>query len=101
MRMHGHAAHDDMRYVPDALVEQWKQRDPIEGQERRVAALGVDISALRDEIDAELDAASARAQQGPMPDPAGVLDGLFCEGEAQPLGDGLAPWSGFASGGNS
>jgi TPP-dependent pyruvate/acetoin dehydrogenase alpha subunit len=100
MRMHGHAAHDDMRYVPETLVEQWKRRDPIEGQERRVTALGVDLSALRAEIDAELDAASARAQQGPMPDPAGVLDGLFCEGEAEPLGDGLAPWSGFASGGD-
>src|SRR6202023_125408 len=46
MRMHGHAAHDDMRYVPADLIEQWRGRDPIERQEKRVAALGVDVEAL-------------------------------------------------------
>ena len=35
MRMHGHAAHDDMRYVPAALVEEWRGRDPIDRQELR------------------------------------------------------------------
>ena len=30
MRMHGHAAHDDMRYVPPELLEAWARRDPIE-----------------------------------------------------------------------
>jgi hypothetical protein len=32
-----------------------------------------------------------------MPDPGNVLQGVFCEGEAEVLGDGQAPWSGFAS----
>src|SRR6201987_2460098 len=45
MRMHGHAAHDDMRYVPAELVERWRARDPIDRQERRVAELGVDVEA--------------------------------------------------------
>src|SRR5207237_1357012 len=40
MRMHGHAAHDDMRYVPPELLQEWARRDPIERQERRLAALG-------------------------------------------------------------
>ena len=31
-----------------------------------------------------------------MPDPAGAVDGVFCEGEAEPLGDGVARWSGFS-----
>jgi hypothetical protein len=26
-----------------------------------------------------------------------VLDGVFCEGEPEVLGDGRAPWSGFSS----
>src|SRR5947209_7023559 len=26
MRMHGHAAHDDMKYVPKELVEEWRAR---------------------------------------------------------------------------
>ena len=30
MRMHGHAAHDDMRYVPPELLERWRARDPID-----------------------------------------------------------------------
>ena len=36
MRMHGHAAHDDMKYVPKEQVEEWRKRDPIERQEARV-----------------------------------------------------------------
>ena len=34
-----------------------------------------------------------------MPAADDVLDGVFCSGEAEPLGDGQAPWSGFAQGG--
>jgi TPP-dependent pyruvate/acetoin dehydrogenase alpha subunit len=96
MRMHGHAAHDDMRYVPPELLAAWAERDPIERQERRVAALGVDVAALRAEVEAEVDAAAAEALAAPMPDPAAAVRGVFASGEAQPLGDGRAPWSGFA-----
>src|SRR5256885_2027589 len=70
MRMHGHAAHDDMKYVPKEQVEEWRKRDPIERQEQRLSALGVDIAALRAEISAEIDAAAAEALTAPMPDPA-------------------------------
>jgi pyruvate dehydrogenase E1 component alpha subunit len=98
MRMHGHAAHDDMKYVPKEQVEEWRARDPIDRQSARIAALGVDLDALRVSVAAEIDAASEAALSGPMPDPSGVLDGVFCEGEAEPLGDGRAPWSGFQDG---
>src|ERR1700745_1897563 len=40
MRMHGHAAHDDMKYVPQAQIEEWRKKDPIERQERSLRALG-------------------------------------------------------------
>src|SRR4051812_8610114 len=30
MRMHGHAAHDDMKYVPQAMVAEWRAKDPID-----------------------------------------------------------------------
>ncbi len=98
MRMHGHAAHDDMKYVPKEQVEEWRLRDPMDRQEKRLRALGVDVDALRSEVAAEIDAAAAEALDGPMPSPEGVLEGVFCEGEAEPLGDGQAPWSGFAAG---
>jgi pyruvate dehydrogenase E1 component alpha subunit len=97
MRMHGHAAHDDMKYVPKEQVEEWKLRDPVDRQEKRLRALGVDVDSLRAEVTAEIDAAAAEALAGPMPSPRGVLDGVFCEGEAEPLGDGQAPWSGFTA----
>jgi TPP-dependent pyruvate/acetoin dehydrogenase alpha subunit len=95
MRMHGHAAHDDMSYVPPELLRHWQERDPIELQERRVLELGADVAALRAEVEAEVEQASAEALAMAMPDPATARDGVFCEGEAEPLGDGLAPWSGF------
>ena len=96
MRMHGHAAHDDMRYVPPELLAEWAARDPIERQERRVAALGVDVEALRAAVDEEVEAAAAAALAAPMPDPADAARGVFAEHEARPLGDGRAPWSGVA-----
>jgi pyruvate dehydrogenase E1 component alpha subunit len=96
MRMHGHAAHDDMRYVPSELVAQWRDRDPIDRQERRVAELGVDVEALRARLTAEIERAAEEALTLPMPDAASARQGVFCAGEPVPLGDGQAPWSGFA-----
>jgi pyruvate dehydrogenase E1 component alpha subunit len=96
MRMHGHAAHDDMRYVPRELLEKWRERDPIDRQEKRVSALDVDVAALTAEVVAELDEAAREALAMDMPDGASAREGVFCEGEPEPLGDGRAPWSGFA-----
>jgi pyruvate dehydrogenase E1 component alpha subunit len=97
MRMHGHAAHDDMKYVPAKLVEEWRARDPIDRQSSRLVALGVDVEAIRASVAAEIETATEEALAAPMPDPASAADRVFCVGEAEPLGDGRAPWSGFAS----
>ncbi len=97
MRMHGHAAHDDMKYVPKEQVEKWRKRDPIDRQETRLRDVGVDVEAVRAGVQAEINAATEEALAAPMPDPATATDGVFCEGEAEPLGDGQAPWSGFAT----
>jgi pyruvate dehydrogenase E1 component alpha subunit len=97
MRMHGHGAHDDMKYVPKALVEEWRKKDPIDRQSARVARLGVDVDALRAEVLAEVDEAAKIALAGPMPDPATVTERLFHPRDADEilLEDGEAPWSGF------
>ncbi len=97
MRMHGHAAHDDMKYVPTEQVEEWRRRDPIDRQVRRLTALGADVDALRAEVKATIDAAVEVALASPMPDPASATSDVFCSGEPEPLGDGQAPWSGFAA----
>jgi TPP-dependent pyruvate/acetoin dehydrogenase alpha subunit len=94
MRMHGHAAHDDMKYVPTEKVEEWRRKDPIDRQVKRVEAAGIDTQAIRDEVKAEIEAAVERALQSPMPDPDAVLHGLFAD-EPSLLEDGNAPWSGF------
>jgi TPP-dependent pyruvate/acetoin dehydrogenase alpha subunit len=93
MRMHGHAAHDDMKYVDKARLEEWRRKDPIERQERRLKELGVDVEAVRGEVAAEIEAGVEEALAMPMPDPATATDGVFCEGEANVLRDGDAPWS--------
>ena len=67
----------------------------MERQERRLRDLDVDVDALRAEVAAEIDAAATEALAGPMPSGDDVLDGVFAT-EAEPLGDGQAPWSGYA-----
>jgi TPP-dependent pyruvate/acetoin dehydrogenase alpha subunit len=95
MRMHGHGAHDDMRYVPKELFEHWSQRDPIENYERKLSAAGVDVEAIHASVREELEGETAWALAQPMPDPSTARDGVFAD-EITPLGDGMAPWSRFA-----
>ena len=97
MRMHGHAAHDDMKYVPQEQIEEWRRKDPIDRQVRRLEQLGVDVEAIRAEVRAEIDTAVEEALAGPMPDPDSATDQLFAE-EPALLEDGAAPWSGFSGG---
>src|SRR5213592_44188 len=70
MRMHGHGAHDDMRYVPPELLEHWAARDPVEAYEARLAAAGIDTAAIQADVRAELERDTEWALQQPMPDPA-------------------------------
>src|ERR1700758_3543462 len=69
MRMHGHAAHDDMRCVPAELIAEWRERDPIDRQEKRVSELGVDVAGLRELVAAEIEQAATQALAMDMPDP--------------------------------
>jgi len=99
MRMHGHAAHDDMKYVPKEQVEEWRKKDPIERQEARLRELGVDAEPIRAEVRDAIDAGTQEALAMPMPDPDTATDRLFHDGPDElMLGDGNAPWSGFAAG---
>jgi TPP-dependent pyruvate/acetoin dehydrogenase alpha subunit len=97
MRMHGHGAHDDMRYVAPALVAEWAQRDPIARYAAALTARSIAVDSLRAEVDALVEEAVAAALAAPMPDPASATEGVFCVGEPEPLGIGTARWSGFAA----
>lgn len=96
MRMHGHGAHDDMRYVPKELFDEWEQRDPIARYETALAADGVDIEAIRASVREEMEAETAWALEQPPPDPATATDGVFADADPE-LGDGQAPWSAWGS----
>jgi TPP-dependent pyruvate/acetoin dehydrogenase alpha subunit len=96
MRMHGHAAHDDMKYVPKAKIDEWKAKDPIDRQERRLTALGVDVAALRAEVTQTIEAAVEEALAMPMPEGDTATQGVFAD-EPALLEDGNGPWSGFAN----
>jgi TPP-dependent pyruvate/acetoin dehydrogenase alpha subunit len=83
LRGHGHAAHDDARYVPEELRARFP--DPIERLAARLMADGV----RQDELDALVDAAAdevagglSEAEAAPAPDPASLERGVY----ATPVG---------------
>jgi TPP-dependent pyruvate/acetoin dehydrogenase alpha subunit len=90
MRMHGHGAHDDMRYVPRELLDEWEARDPIRSYEERLHA--DDVEAIRASVKDELDRETEWALAQPMPEPSAATAGVFADGDPE-LGDGQAPWS--------
>ena len=82
--------------APKELFEQWRAKDPIDRQVKRLEALGVDVEAVRAEVKTEIEKAVEEALAGPMPDGETATDGVFAD-EPALLEDGNAPWSGFAS----
>ena len=98
MRMHGHAAHDDMKYVPKEKVEEWQAKDPIDRQDRAASRRSGSTSqpcATRSRPRSTRPSRGAR--RSPMPDGDTATDGVFAD-EPALLEDGNAPWSGFQGG---
>jgi len=92
MRMHGHGAHDDMRYVPKELFEVWEKRDPVDRYEKKLSDDSIDIEAIRASVKEEIEKETEWALEQPMPDPATARDGVFATSDPV-MGDGNAPWS--------
>jgi pyruvate dehydrogenase E1 component alpha subunit len=70
-RYRGHSRSDPAKYRPDGELEAWKARDPIEILGARLVDAG-EIAAggppeIRQEIEAEIDAAAERAASAPYP----------------------------------
>lgn len=96
MRMHGHGAHDDIRYVPREVLEHWQRRDPIDNYAARLTAehgfAAEEVDAIREEVRTYVEDCTRTALDSPMPDPDTARAGVFAE-DWEPLGDGAAPWS--------
>ena len=80
-RMKGHAEHDNQSYVPPAIIEEWRARDPVTRYERVLLEMGVasrdDFDGIQKRVRTEIDAAVDAAERAPMPDPADAGKGLF------------------------
>jgi pyruvate dehydrogenase E1 component alpha subunit len=85
LRMEGHAVHDDAFYVPREMLEQWKEKDPIERHRRWLKDSGVLGEAVDDEITVEvkklLNEAMKRAEESPLPDAADLDTGVYADPE--------------------
>src|SRR5688572_7656885 len=81
MRMQGHAQHDDARYVPKELLDEWQERDPIARFRATLLERGAAKEAELDDIDRMAKSLAADeadlAEQSPMPDPAIVTRGVY------------------------
>ena len=82
VRMHGHAAHDDSRYVPAGMREEFAERfDPVEpprrpARARRLRRRRRSTRCARPPP-TEVAAGLAEAEQAPAPDPATLEDGVY------------------------
>jgi pyruvate dehydrogenase E1 component alpha subunit/2-oxoisovalerate dehydrogenase E1 component alpha subunit len=81
MRMQGHAQHDDMRYVPKALVAEWAKKDPLVRFRATLLERGAARESEIDEIDRMTKSLAAGeadlAEASPPPDPADVTRGVY------------------------
>ncbi|HZR32906.1 MAG TPA: thiamine pyrophosphate-dependent dehydrogenase E1 component subunit alpha [Terriglobales bacterium] len=84
MRMKGHAIHDAAEYVPKALLEYWRKRDPITRFEnfllQKKWLTPAQNQALIADVDRQLEADRDFAVNSPMPDPATTPLDAYCDG---------------------
>ena len=97
MRMRGHAEHDDMKYVPAGMVEEWRSRDPLERYERWLVSGGharpEELAAVVARIEAALEQDLAFAEASPFPDAASGLGGVYAGRAGQsPVPPIVAEW---------
>lgn len=83
MRMRGHAEHDDMKYVPRELLEEWAAKDPILRYERHLLDAGLadraQLDAVAARVEADLGEDLAAAEASPFPDPESGLHGVYAD----------------------
>ena len=104
MRMQGHAQHDDARYVPKDVLDEWTAKDPIAQFRRTLAERGTATETELKDIDRmSKDYAASEADiavEEPMPDPGTVSRGVYAGDDfavprvelvRSPFGQGMKP----------
>jgi pyruvate dehydrogenase E1 component alpha subunit/2-oxoisovalerate dehydrogenase E1 component alpha subunit len=81
MRMRGHAEHDDMKYVPQAMLDEWAGKDPLPRYERHLLGKGLatsdELAGVVAAIDRSLQEDLAFAEASPFPDPESAMSGVY------------------------
>jgi len=93
MRMRGHAEHDDMKYVPREMLEEWAKKDPIVRYERyllleRGLASAEELAAVVARLEASLAEDLAWAESSPFPEPTSGMSGVYAD---RPVSDPTPP----------
>ena len=84
MRMKGHAIHDAADYVPKAMFEYWRKRDPILRLENYLLnakkwLTAAENKGLISEVEKEIEAEREIAVNSLMPKPESAMGGVYCE----------------------
>jgi TPP-dependent pyruvate/acetoin dehydrogenase alpha subunit len=84
MRMKGHAIHDAAAYVPKALFDFWKKRDPIARFQNYLVhtkkwLTGQQNAELIADVERVIEEEREIAVNSPMPTPESAEGGVFCE----------------------
>jgi TPP-dependent pyruvate/acetoin dehydrogenase alpha subunit len=81
MRMKGHAEHDDARYVPKAVFEKWRKRDPILLFEKYLTEKKLmtvaEKAAIEERIEREIRDDVTFAESSPFPAPEEAARSVF------------------------
>ena len=82
-RMRGHFEGDQQKYRDLSVVEEWKEQDCVAKMEQRLQAEGIltaeEIQAIRSEINTQMEAAIAAAEQSPEPTAEDLYRNLYAE----------------------
>lgn len=82
-RMRGHFEGDQQKYRDLSVVEEWKKQDCVAKLAARLEGEGVctaeQLAAIRAEVDAEMDAAIAAAEQSPEPTADDLMRNLYAD----------------------
>ncbi len=82
-RMTGHSAHDDARYVPKKLFQEWSKKDPILRWETSLIRGKImteqEVRKMATRITQEVDHAVKLAESDPFPDPKETLEGVYAD----------------------
>ncbi len=88
MRMRGHAEHDDMKYVPPKMIEEWALKDPLPRFHNDLLGQGIaskdELAGIVAAIEASLQEDLAFAEASPFPEPESAMSGVYADRPVAP-----------------